>query len=230
MRCPAPRIEPNGRLWRIGHDPDPWLWPDWQWVSPATWWNDNDGAGRWDDPEREYRVLYASSSRLAAFLETLSHLEPDQEIHAAWFAIDGDDDDLALGEVGTSWLEKRRIGSAEVKGHFAPVGHSEWLSYLRGHLADFAASHGVAYVDAAAVRLTAPREVTQAMSRLVQQCSSASDQIAGVQYLSRHGDDFQNWALFESAQISSPDSAEIARDDADFEEARRRFSLVLVDD
>ncbi|MQA00994.1 MAG: RES domain-containing protein [Dehalococcoidia bacterium] len=51
--------------------PDPWTWPDWsQAIRDGTFGN------RWDDPDGAYRVLYASSSRFGALLETLARFPP----------------------------------------------------------------------------------------------------------------------------------------------------------
>jgi len=58
-------VEPDGPLYRLGQQPDPWAWPDWSYAAP-----DGTFGNRYDDPEASYRVLYASSQRLGAFLET----------------------------------------------------------------------------------------------------------------------------------------------------------------
>ena len=50
---------PDGPVYRVGHEPDPWAWTPWEY-GPFT--------GRWDDPEDLYRVLYAASSPLGCFL------------------------------------------------------------------------------------------------------------------------------------------------------------------
>lgn len=46
---------------------------------------------RWDDPLGSYRVLYASSRRLGAFVETLASFRPDLLALAGLEAIEGDD-------------------------------------------------------------------------------------------------------------------------------------------
>ena len=60
-------VEPDGPLHRLGRMPDPWAWPDWSYAGP-----DGTFGNRYDDPEASYRVLYASSQRIGAFLETLA--------------------------------------------------------------------------------------------------------------------------------------------------------------
>ena len=52
---------------------DPFAYPDWRFV----------GRGRFDDPRREYRVLYAGESRRACFLELLAVYRPSPRDLAA---------------------------------------------------------------------------------------------------------------------------------------------------
>jgi hypothetical protein len=122
---------PEGRLYRIGRSPDPWAWPDW--ADAAA---DGTFGNRWDDPRSSYRVLYAASDRLGAFIEVLARFRPDPHVVAALREIEGDDAPLLPpGSLHVSWLENRMIGEASVAGSFADVGHSESLAELRRDLA-----------------------------------------------------------------------------------------------
>jgi len=56
---------------RIGRGSDPWQYPDWSRANP-----DRTFGNRFDDPDGEYRVLYAASRRLGCFLETLADTGP----------------------------------------------------------------------------------------------------------------------------------------------------------
>jgi RES domain-containing protein len=229
MTCPVEEVHLDAEVWRLGHVPDAWAWPDWEFVKEADWWGDPEQGGRWDDPDREYHVLYASSSRLAAFLETLAQFEPDATLESDWYAIAGDHDSSGPGELPEEWLEKRLIGRARVVGDFAQAGHSESLAYFNDQLSDFAKSYGVGSIDAAAIRQTAPRHVTQAISRLVYECDDGgAAQFDGIEYGSRHGDDLDNWAIFETADISDATSDPIDVADGDLLKALDRFSVVLV--
>ena len=60
-------VEPDGPLYRLGRYPDPWAWRDWSYSAP-----DGTFGNRYDDPDGSYRVLYASSERAGAFVETLA--------------------------------------------------------------------------------------------------------------------------------------------------------------
>lgn len=63
--------------------PDAWAWPDWAYAS-----NDGTFGNRWDEPLGSYRVLYACSQRVGAFVETLARFRPDLEVVAALAEID----------------------------------------------------------------------------------------------------------------------------------------------
>ena len=153
-------VEPDGPLYRLGRDPDPWVWPDWSYAA-----SDGTFGNRYDDPHGSYRVLYASSQRLGAFLETLARFRPDLEVLAELERIEGDDEPLA-GVPGT-WLAGRLIGEATVEGRFVDVGDSASLATLRAALAASAIHHGLDEIDAATIRLRAPRAFTQQVSRFV---------------------------------------------------------------
>ena len=58
--------------------PDAWEWPDWSYVNP-----DGTFGNRYDDPEAQYRVLYASTEREATFRESLARYRADPVIVAA---------------------------------------------------------------------------------------------------------------------------------------------------
>jgi RES domain-containing protein len=214
-------VEPDGPLYRLGRDPDPWVWPDWSYAAP-----DGTFGNRYDDPHGSYRVLYASSQRLGAFLETLARFRPDLEVLAELERIEGDDEPLA--GVPRTWLEGRLIGEATVEGRFVDVGDSASLATLRAALAASAIHHGLDEIDAATIRLRAPRAFTQQVSRFVYEQGS----FAGILYRSRLGDDVLNWAVFESAPdghvpLVATTSAAIAADDADLRAALELLGLTL---
>jgi RES domain len=68
-------------VYRLGREPDPWEWPDWSYaIAGGTFGN------RFDDPEGQYRVLYASAERETTFRECLARFRPDPAIVAAEIA------------------------------------------------------------------------------------------------------------------------------------------------
>jgi RES domain len=117
---PPARRAPRPRL-RLGREPDPWEWPDWSYAIP-----DGTFGNRFDDPEGQYRVLYASAERGTTFRECLARFRPDPAIVAAEIAEnDGDENSprlLPAGWVALTWLQNRRIGSGRLIGEFCDIG------------------------------------------------------------------------------------------------------------
>jgi len=89
---------------RIGRGSDPWQYPDWSRANP-----DRTFGNRFDDPDGEYRVLYAASRRLGCFLETLARYRPDLALYAELQEIAGNDDFVAPGSVPREWFRDRTI-------------------------------------------------------------------------------------------------------------------------
>jgi hypothetical protein len=208
-------VKVPGVIYRLGRKPDPWSVPDWASAGP-----DGTFGNRFDDPEGMYRVLYASSQRLGCFLETLGRFRVDPKLLSELAEIEGDDDYCPLGQVPLEWVEKRMMGVAATGGEYADVCSSEWIGRLRiglsGHLEKF----GFHDLDASVLQMTAPRSLTQLVSRVV-----FSEGWAGIYYRSKYGHDLENWALFEPFQISIRNSESIRPDDTDLQQALRVHGL-----
>jgi len=199
----------------LGRRPDPWAAPDWASAGP-----DGTFGNRFDDPDATYRVLYASSQRLGCFLETLARFRIDPKLLAELAEIEGEDDHFPLGEVPVEWVEKRIMGVATANGEYADVCSSEWIGRLRKLLAAHLEKFGVDDVDASILQKSAPRILTQFVSRIV-----FSAGFAGIYYLSKYGHDIENWALFEPFQINVKAPERIRRDDRDLQRALQLHSL-----
>lgn len=191
---------PPAPLYRLGRAPDPWAWPDWRYSQP-----DGTFGSRYDDPEGRYRVLYACTTRAATFVEMLAQFRPDPAVVAGLAEIDGDNDALPPGTVPRSWLERRRMGVATVAGRFVDVSHSRSLATLNRALEHLTVDQGLRELDAAAIRLSAPRALTQHVSRWIYERSDqdGTRRYAGIHYPSRLGDDLENWAIFEPADLDA---------------------------
>ena len=178
--------------------------------------------GRFDDPEAQYRVLYASSQRLGCFLETLARFRPDLTLIAELAAIGGEDDFVPPGTVPPEWMEERRMGVARVEAVCADIGASDWLGHLRSELARKTVALGFGDFDAANLQQSVPRSLTQAISRSVYQ-----EDLSGIRYLSRYGHDIENWAIFEPFRIEGPKTEHLTPGDFDFQTALRIHGLRL---
>jgi RES domain-containing protein len=219
-------VEPGEPLYRLGRRPDPWTWPDWSYAGP-----DGTFGNRYDDPEASFRVLYASSQRIGAFLETLARFRPDLDVLAELDQIEGDDEPPP--RVPRAWLERRTLGEATVEGRFVDVGDASSLARLRTALAASAIHYGLDEIDAATIRLRAPRAFTQQVSRFVYEQRDERGEFAGIRYRSRLGDDVLNWAVFEPAPTApSPfltaTSTAVAQNDADLRAALGLLGLELA--
>lgn len=219
-------VEPDGPLYRLGRRPDPWAWPDWSYAAL-----DGTFGNRYDDPEASYRVLYASSQRIGAFLETLARFRPDLEVLAELDRIEGDDEPPAV--VPRVWLDKRLLGEAMVEGRFVDLGDTGSLATLRTALAASAIRYGLDEIDAATIRLRAPRAFTQQVSRFVYEQRDDRGAVAGIRYRSRLGDDVLNWAIFEPApdagtRFVAMTSTAIEADDPDLKAALGVLGLTIA--
>ena len=168
-----------------------------------------------------YRVLYASSARFGALIETLSPFRPDLDVVAGLREIEGDGEPVAAGTVPREWFERRLMGVAEIVGVYADIGAAGSLSLLRSRLADRGVHYGLSDIDAAAIRLVAPRGFTQEVSRLVYEFrTEGGEPLAGIRYQSRLDDGTSNWAIFEQnsdppAPLRSTSAEPIQPDDPD---------------
>ena len=125
-----------------------------------------------------------------------------------------------LGEVPMAWIEKRIMGVATTDKDYADVCSSEWISRLRKLLAIHWKKFGVEEFDASVLQVTAPRILTQSVSRII-----FYGGFAGIYYRSKYGHDIENWALFEPFHINVQEAEFIRSDDRDLERALELHSL-----
>jgi hypothetical protein len=186
----------------VGYKPNPWNWAGWEYAKGRF-------EGRWDDPSGDWRAKYVGASAVACYLEVLATFRPDPTLEADMGDIDDDDDDehrsIPPGRLSYDWCEKRLLCTARLHGRYAVPSHHETLPTLRKQFLSLARELGFTDVDAAAVREGEPRELTQSMSAWIYEIVGPDgDRIDGVQYLSRHGDDFVLWAIYERGSSESP--------------------------
>ncbi len=227
---PQPRaVAPAGVVHRLGRRPDPWAWPDWAFAT-----DDATFGSRYDDPLGAYRVLYASTQRLGVFLETLARFRPDPAVVAALAEIAPDpgepsDATLPAGTVPRRWLADRAVGRGRLMGSYCEIAHSDSLAWLRTAMAARLVHYGLADLDAASVRLSVPRRFTQEIGRRIYELADERGErrFAGLRYLSRLGDEIENWAIFEPAEILDQGTEALEEGDPDFAEALERLGLTL---
>lgn len=188
----------------VGYAPAPWEWADWEHAKSGRF------QGRWDDPNGHWRAKYVGAHPAACYLEVLAPFRPDPELQTDMDAIESDDEDddyptVASGKLDRSWCDNRLFCTARLTGGFALPSHHETLPTLREKFLVAARNLGIEDIDAATVRMSAPRELTQSISAwLYEIVGPGGERINGVQYLSRHGDDFVLWAIYERGKGDSP--------------------------
>ena len=222
---PASRL-PSGSVHRLGRAGSVWAWRDWAYAG-----EDGTFGNRFDDAAGTFRVHYASSQRLGAFLETLARFRPDPHVIAATIAESEEDasyPSTAAGLVSERWIADRAISEATLDGDFVDIGHSATLAYLRVVMASRLLHFDLDDVDAAAIRLHVPRAFTQEISSHLYDLanSDGSRRFDGIAYRSRLGDDLENWAIWEPADSLTPAAGQpIDPDDPDLARALALFGL-----
>jgi len=216
------------RVWRVGYAPRPWAWPGWKWATAGRF------GGRWDDSEGNFRTVYAGSTLLACLLEVLAVFRPDPLVAAELDAIvdgpedDGPDHPFRAGAVPRSWLEPRRAASAHLTGRFCAVTSTNSIAALRPRFVALALRLGCRDFDAAALRDSKLRELTQDVASHLH----VTTDLDGVTFASRLGDEHSLWAIFErsrdktqSATLSKRQTHCLTADHPDITEAFRLLGL-----
>jgi hypothetical protein len=192
-------INASQTVWRVGFSPDTWAWSGWQYATDGRF------PGRWDDVDGNFRTIYAGSSLLACLLEVLATFRKDAHLAAEFEDIAEDDLDrdshptIAPGLVPWHWLDSRRIATGTLTGTFCAVTASGTMSSLYSHFIGLALSLGLLDFDAAALKDSRPRRLTQSVATWLYE----NTDIDGVSFNSRHGDDLTLWAIFERPQDGS---------------------------
>jgi len=209
-----PAVAPLGPLHRIGRLPDPLAWPPWEAV----------GGGRFDDPVRRFRVLYAASRRRGAFVESLAPFRPALALLARLGEVTGTDEPVPGARVPPDWYRRRGVARLRL----AP--RQRWLDLrspatreaLRRALAAELLRLGLVDLDLSGVAGPS-RALTQAIAGWAHEHG-----YAGLAYASRIDQRQTCWAVFEGASFEPVGLPEpITPDDPDLRAVARLFGLAL---
>lgn len=222
-------ISPQVPLWRVGRRPEPWAWTPWEYS----------GGARWDDAEGNFRTVYAAESRFACFVELLATYRPDPAVAAVMADIVVDPDDAKefptrlAGEIPRNWVDRHLISSAFVDGQYCDMTTAETIAALRPTFIAAALEAGLADFDAAALKNSSPRQLTQSVATFLYQIEGDDRLLDGLRFGSRFGDELSVWAIFErpadepfSRQLRIQTEDEIARADPDIKRAMNLHGLV----
>lgn len=203
---------PRGLLYRIGRLPNPGAFPPWDVV----------GHGRFDDPQRQFRVLYAAAQRRGAFVETLAQFRPLVTALARLEDVVGAEEPAPRGAVPSHWYQRHAV----VRLRLRPG--QRWLDLralgtreaLRTELAATLLTLGFSDLDLG--RVLGPAQVlTQTISQWAHQHG-----YAGLSYTSRLDARITLWAVFEGAAFEAVrDPEPITPDDRDLMATARLYGL-----
>lgn len=177
----------------------PILGPGWEWATNGRF------PGRWDDPSGNFRTVYAGSTLLACIFEVLASFRKDARLAAEMDEIEEDPADhvlhptIPLATVPRDWLDARIITSAHLRGGFYEVTDSMSLAFLYPQFIGRALQLGLDEFDAAALKDSRARPLTQAVASWVFE----STDLDGIAFASRHGDDLKLRAVFERSADST---------------------------
>lgn len=181
------------------------------------------GGGRFDDPQREFRVLYAGQRR-ACFLETLAAFRPSVQALAALQQVTGSQEPMPRGVVPADWYQKRAVARLRLRPgqRWLDLRATETREALRSELADTLLELGLADLDLSGV-LGPRRSLTQAIARWAYEHG-----YAGIVYRSRFNDALSLWAIFEGAAFDPVGVPEpIVPDAPDLVATARLFGLAI---
>lgn len=184
------RLTTGSRLWRIGYVDDPLGFTPWEYCS----W-----AHRFDDPQREYRTLYAAEQRITCFRETLAAFRPNAKSIAEYQRIFGKST-RPSGFVPHDWMKQLAIAPARLEIHadgLANVDEPLLRRTFEQKHAELLDAHGIDHLDIAQVR-SRQRILTQSFSRWLFNRGAS-----GILYRSNL-DDLPCVALFEGRATLTP--------------------------
>lgn len=221
-----PEVTVGSRVFRVGFPPRPWAWPSWEWSTNGRF------SGRWDDPNGNFRTVYAGSTLRACLLEVLAPFRKDPRLASEMDEIEENSEDhvvyptVSPGEVPQAWLEARSITSARLEGMFFEVSDSRSLALLHPQFIGNALQLGLEDFDAAALKDSRARPLTQAVASW----TFENTDLDGISFSSRHGDDLKLWAIFERSPGSevSPLLMEIREEDEVDHEILAAFDLLGI--
>lgn len=224
-------------VWRVGYQPNPWSWSGWRWAGPSGRFS-----GRWDALDAGlYRTLHAGDSLLACLVEVLAQFRPDPALQAELDEIVEETDDAPTATPGTlpvdEWLESRQASEAKLTGTFCDVTHAETIAALYPHFKPRASTYGLHDFDASALKTAEPRMLTQEISQRLWEArdDDGGDLCDGVQFRSRHGDNFMLWAVYERPEdpqvtphISDTQPVELTRNSPELTTAANLLGVTLL--
>jgi len=163
---------------------------------------------RFDDPQKEYRTLYAAQDKVTCLRELLADLRPNSkaiEEFEEWFGASGENGLTIAGVVSAKWRQSNVLVEGNVQllqGRFINIETPAVRQRLEKKHATLLQSHGIKRLSLAHLR-TRERMITQSISR-----TFFNDGKAGIHFRSRL-DRRSCYALFEGRALLRQTAAAI---------------------
>lgn len=213
--------------------------------------------GRFDDPrtrsqakdDERFRVVYAATTAMGAFGETIAHMRGIPGAQRRLNAIVDDFAPDSIGGVSTfkaasvvsrDWRADRQIRTTVLARHlrFADLWDAASLNYLREAMAPLLLALGLSDLDLGAMSGATPesRQFTRACARHVYDLTDQQGRpaFAGIRYRSRGGDQWECWAVYSDRLVhalgSSPSSCGISESEPGLMAAAQVFGLRIEPD
>jgi RES domain len=175
------------------------------------------GDGRFDDPEGEYRVIYASVSSVGAYVETLQDFRPPLNLVSKIRDLPG--------MVDRTWHSPRWMGCLRILSdqRFLDARRLETNDFFRRELAEDLLCANLESFDVS-LPGREHRHLTQKVSRW-----AYDNGYKGIVFRSQFREEFTSWAIFEGTALTQgAPSRPIKESDSDFVEALNRMQLLLA--
>ena len=190
------------------------------------------GGNRFDSYSGNYGTLYFATNLEVCFAETLARFRPKPElanlVREEWVA----SHKMGPGSIPADWRHTRlayRVVPIQPLP-FADISHPETLAALNSQ-DDLMAGLARFSVDEIDLGLLTgnDRRVTRYIAEYFAEQTDDDDlpRFSGIRYLSRLGDGFECWGLFEDTPIQTVERSSIEQTTPELLTVARRFGLVI---
>jgi hypothetical protein len=219
VRGPWPS-DTNPYVWRIGHHTAPLDYPPREYCA----WNH-----RFDDPQQEYRTLYAAEHAITCMRELLADLRPDAKARADYAQFQARQEDppeelhRPARTVTMEWRESHALARATVvrDGELWNLADAELREELTDRHATLLNDHGMPYLDITQVT-SKNRIVTQTISRDLYERGAA-----GILFTSNHGGGCVALMEGRAALVPAGDPIALTENHPDLLRVCSEYNLIL---
>lgn len=220
---------PGGGIWHVGRDVDVDL--TYRPVDRAD--DDNPrGGNRYDSYSGNYGTLYFATDLKVCYCETLARLRPNPEltelVEEEWES----SHKMGPGSLPADWRHTRVESRVSLVRPlpFADVAHAETIVALNQ---DHGLMAGLARFDVVEIDLGnlagKDRRVTRYIAEFLAAARDDENQpkYSGIRYLSRLGEGFECWGLFEGTEFELVERRSIEKNSAELLHVARLYGITI---